>query len=290
MRTWLVLAIAACGRTEPTPQIHSAPAVAPVAADAALTVTVDAPAGPCPVAKASLGPGLTVERWHVTNATPAAGEPCIDVVRADPSRYALRALTAEHGARSALAWQRTFGLVAVINAGMFHEGGEPVGLVVAGEQTRGIDNEKFGGYFAWDPRAPNLPAATMFGRTCPNIGQRDHYGSFVQSYRLLDCDGRAIRWQDPKQYSAAAIGVDRSGRIVFLHARGAFTMHELSTALAAHDLTGAIFLEGGPEASLVVHGQDGTLERVGSYETGFVENDDNTAFWDLPNVIALVPR
>src|SRR4029077_8037703 len=28
-------------------------------------------------------------------------------------------------------------------------------------------------------------------------------------------------------------------------------------------------------------------ERIGSYETGFIENDRNTAFWWLPNVIAL---
>lgn len=174
---------------------------------------------------------------------------------------------------------------------MFHESGDPVGLVIAdGGPPRGTDNAKLGGYLVWDPTAPALPTAAVLGRPCANAADRARYRSLVQSYRLLDCEGRAIRWQDPKQYSAAAIGTDRAGRIVFLHARGAFTMTELATALAAHDLTGAIFLEGGPEASLVVHGADGTLERVGSYETGFVENDDNTAFWELPNVIALVRR
>ena len=72
---------------------------------------------------------------------------------------------------------------------------------------------------------------------------------------------------------------------MLLHARAAVTMAELSRALAAHDLAGAIFLEGGPEASLIA----GELELVGSYETGFVENDDNHAFWALPNVIGLTP-
>ena len=32
------------------------------------------------------------------------------------------------------------------------------------------------------------------------------------------------------------------------------------------------------------------LERVGSFETGFVERDDNRRFWDLPNVLGVVPR
>jgi hypothetical protein len=32
------------------------------------------------------------------------------------------------------------------------------------------------------------------------------------------------------------------------------------------------------------------IARVGSFETGFLEADDNTAFWPIPNVIAFVPR
>jgi hypothetical protein len=66
-------------------------------------------------------------------------------------------------------------------------------------------------------------------------------------------------------------------------------MAELSRAVAAHDLTGALFLEGGPEASLVAKGPEGELSRVGSYETTFVENDENHVFWTLPNVIGLLP-
>jgi Phosphodiester glycosidase len=260
-------------------------AAIPLARDASLDV-----AAPCALARASLGPGIVVERWHVTRAAPVAGEPCIDVVRFDPSRFALRVLTAEQGARTAIKWAADFKLVAVTNAGMFHDGGAPVGLVVAAGTSRGTDNDKFGGYFAFDAITPNLPTARVFGKTCPDLAQRDSYRSLVQSYRLLDCDGAAIAWQDPKHYSAAAIGTDRSGHIVLLHARGAFTMRELSAELAAHDLAGAIFLEGGPEASLVVRGPDGALDRVGSYETGFVENDDNTAYWDLPNVIGIVAR
>ena len=58
---------------------------------------------------------------------------------------------------------------------------------------------------------------------------------------------------------------------------------ELSKSLATHDLAGALFLEGGPEATLVA----GKLSRVGSYETGFVENDDNHVQWALPNVLGI---
>jgi len=67
-------------------------------------------------------------------------------------------------------------------------------------------------------------------------------------------------------------------------------MGEVSRALAAVGLAGAIFVEGGPEASLVVRGQARSIERVGSFETSFLEADSNHRFWDLPNVIVAVAR
>jgi len=271
-----VLAIA-CRDPSPPTAAHGSPAP---------TVRADAATDPCAVARPSLGPGLTHERWPL-GATPVAGSPpCIDVVRADAT-YHLRAFS-DPGKRTAPAWRDSEKLAGVINAGMFHDDGAPVGLLVAGGRARGIDNPKFGGFIAWDPVAPGDPPVTMAGAQCAGFdlaALRRRYRSLLQSYRLLDCDGHALPWGDPKRYSAAGIGVDRAGRVVLLHARAAVTMAELSRALAAHDLAGAIFLEGGPEASLIA----GELELVGSYETGFVENDDNRAFWALPNILGLTP-
>lgn len=235
----------------------------------------------------STPPGLLIEQWPIA-ATPAAGDPRIDVVRADLAVHALRVYSDPKG-RTADVWRDRESLAAVINAGMFHEGGAPVGLIVDRGRERGEDNPKFGGVLAWDPVDPRDAAATITARQCAGFdlaALRKRYRSLIQSYRLLDCDGHALPWKDPKQYSSAAIGVDRAGRVVLLHARGAVTMAELSVALAGHDLAGALFLEGGPEATLVA----GSLSRVGSYETGFMENDDNHDQWALPNVIGLRPR
>lgn len=254
----------ACGRPDATPVATSEPPIAAPARE------------------------LAIERWPI-DAKPAVGAAAhVDVVRADLARFRLRAYSDAAG-RTALAWRDREHLVAVTNAGMFHDGGAPVGLVVADGTARGSDNPKFGGFVAWDPISPSDPPIAIAGRSCAGFdlaALRRRYRSLVQSYRLLDCDGGALGWNDPKQYSAAAIAVDRAGRVVFLHARAAVTMAELSTALASHDLAGAMFLEGGPEASLVA----GELALVGSYETGFVENDDNHKFWALPNVIGLVRR
>ncbi len=220
--------------------------------------------------------------------------PCIDVVRADPAKLKLRVLTAARDGSSHPApdWRETFHLAAVINAGMFHDDGTPVGLIVEDGAAVGADNGKLGGVLAFDPRDAHDPPAVLTGRGCAGFdvaALRQRYRSLVQSSRLLGCDGAALPWADPKQYSAAAIGLDRSGRVVLLHARAAVTMAELSRALAASglDLAGALFLEGGPEASLVAKGEYGALARTGSFETGFYESDGNRAFWWLPNVLAL---
>ncbi|MEO8700292.1 MAG: phosphodiester glycosidase family protein [Kofleriaceae bacterium] len=269
-----VVVVIACGKPDPTPM----PIVAAPVADAAVA---------CAARRVALPAGLVGERWTIA-ATPIAGEPCIDVVRADLAALALRAFT-DPKRRTAPAWRDGEHLIAVTNAGMFHDDNNPVGLVIDRGNVRGVDNPKFGGFVAWDPVAAGDPPVISVGSSCAGFdlaALRVRYRSLVQGYRLLDCDGHALPWKDPKQYSAVALAVDRAGRLVFLHARGAVTMGELSVSLAGHDLAGAIFLEGGPEASLIA----GDLSLIGSYETGFVENDDNREPWALPNVLGLVRR
>ncbi|HTR51840.1 MAG TPA: phosphodiester glycosidase family protein [Kofleriaceae bacterium] len=290
---WIWL-LAGCGRHEPAP---AAPPPKPPPPRIAPAAAAPAHAEPCSKQLVALGPGLFASREPI-DAKPATGDgACLDIVRAELASYRLRVLTASRDghARTAPDWRDTFDLAAVINAGMFHDTGAPVGLLVENGIAVGSDNASFGGVLAFDPRSPDDPPVAIAGRGCRGFDLadlRERYRSLVQSSRLLGCDGTALRWKDRKQYSAAAIGVDRSGRVVLLHARSAVTMTELSRVLASPelDLAGAIFLEGGPEASLLVRGRFGSIARVGSYETNFREDDTNQDFWQLPNVIALEPR
>ena len=244
-----------------------------------------------------LGPGLTRERWPV-DATPAiALEPCVELIRADLALLRLRVVTASRdgAARPTPQWLADLHLLAAINAGMFLDGGRSVGLLVDGDHVdQPRDNPRFGGFLAFGPRAAGVAPVVITGRDCPGFdlaALRARYRSVVQSYRLLGCDGAAIAWADPKAYSAAAIAIDRDGRVVFAHARAPFLMRELSRALAspALGLTAALFVEGGPEATVAVAG-DHPLLLLGSYETGFVEDDRNHEAWALPNLIALSRR
>jgi hypothetical protein len=75
--------------------------------------------------------------------------------------------------------------------------------------------------------------------------------------------------------------------VLFIHARSPWDVHDFIDALQELPLglRRAMYLEGGPEASLSLDAGGAAILRVGSWETGFNENDDNVRPWALPNII-----
>jgi len=291
VRLFCTLAVAALACSSPPGGTAEPPRKEPVSphsdGGAAAPATATGTAPPCP-GRTELAPGLVAERVRLPEPSGAA---CLTLVRIDLARYRLEVRTAQQdgGVRPAPGWAADFGLAAVMNTSMFGDDLRSVGLLYdARAVNRDRDNPKQGGFLAFDPVDPSAPPAVMTGRDCDGFdlaALRRSYRGLVQDYRLLDCAGGAIRWADPKIYSAAAIALDRDGRIVFLHARAPMTMSALSRALAELDLAAALFAEGGPEASLVA----GAVREIGSFETGFWD-DSNRRFWDIPNVLGAAPR
>lgn len=294
-RCCALLALAACGRKDaapPPPTPSRALAADAGASDAPPASTSDVP--PCDGRRHALAPGMTGERHRlaIPSALPTV-EPCLDVVRIDLATHRLRLVMASRdGApRPVPRWVAERDAVAAINAGMFGDDHRGLGLLRDRDHVdRDTDNPRYGGWLVFDPLDPADPPARVVGRDCPGVDAaavRARYRGAIQSYRLLGCDGAALAWADDKRYSAAGFGLDRDGRLVLLHTRAPFRMGELAAAIAAADLglVGALYAEGGPEATLVA----GPWLRVGSYETGFWEDDSNHAAWDVPNVLLAVP-
>ncbi len=154
-------------------------------------------------------------------------------------------------------WARLEGLVLGINAAMYEPGGRASGWLVHDGRERSPDDPRFGGVLAFDPRDPSDAPFTMVGRDCPGVALdrlRARYRTLVANYRLLGCDGGPIAWVDDDAYSAAAIGRDREGRFVAIHAARPYRMRELARRLGdpALGLTDVHYVEGGPEATLYV--------------------------------------
>ncbi len=242
-------------------------------------------------------PGLVVE--HVRASAPPevdVGDRMITIVRVDLERYAFRFLTGRDGPPRPLdRWVEGEHLAGGINAGMFLEDGRPCGwLQSRGEVLQRRTPATFEAVVAFDPVRAGASAFVVGGTGCERSldALRASHGSVLQSRRLLvDCAGHATDWRT-RRFSAAAIGVDRQGRAVLVHVRTPYRMQVLARMLAAPALgiRGLVYMEGGPEASLVIDAEGVRVGERGSWEDGFHEADDNDAYWDLPNVIGLAPR
>jgi hypothetical protein len=131
----------------------------------------------------------------------------------------------------------------------------------------------------------------MIDRECDDLEHASaRYGTLVQSIRMISCDRRNVWAPSERRYSAAAIGVDRRGRVLFIHARTAWPIHELVKALLALpiDLAQAMYVEGGPEAQIYARGGEREVERVGTFEGAGVTGALPDPQHDLPEVPVLL--
>jgi uncharacterized protein YigE (DUF2233 family) len=301
------LALAATPVKAPAiPSPAPAPAVAvakPAPAGKATPPAPPAPAKPAPAAGAAahphpqapwqaLEPGL--ELVEIDGPALEGAEGRITVVRVDPARFELRLLASsapgEGDRRSARAWAYRSGASAVINAAMYQEDYRTsVSLMRSGDHVNQRRLSKDKAVLVFDPIVSGVPPVKIVDRDCERLEDAAvRYGTLIQSIRMISCDGKNVWSPSERRFSAAAIGVDRSGRVLFIHARTPWPIHDLVDALLAAplELAQAMYVEGGPEAQLFARGGGKELERIGTFEGA----DTNARAWPVPNVVAAVRK
>lgn len=253
-----------------------------------------APAPPPPPWE-TLEPGLELALFD--GPPTEGGDRKIAVVRIDPNRFELRlqnASASDDGKLlSARGWAYEAGGSAAINAAMFQE---DYRTSVSLMRTRSHVNQrrvsKDKAVLAFDPLVSGAPTVRIVDRECEDlVDATQRYGTLVQSIRMVSCDRRSVWAPSDRRFSTAAIGLDDRGRVLFIHARTPWPVHELVKALLALpiDLVRAMFVEGGPEAQLFARGGGREIERVGGFE-GAPRAADNVRAWPIPNVIVAVRR
>lgn len=242
-------------------------------------------------------PGLELAVFEAPRRS-EAGDSRIRVLRIDPGRFELRLLNAtapgEGQRRTARDWCVRGGLSAAINASMYQE---DLLTSVSLMRTRGHTNNghltKDRSVLAFDPREAGLPPVALIDRECdPYDSLSKRYDTLVQSIRMVSCKRANVWSRQPKAWSAAAVGLDAAGRVLFIHVRSPYSTHDLIEMLLELpiDLARAMYVEGGPEAQLFVRGGGREEEFVGSFETGFLESDSNAHAWPVPNVIGVARK
>jgi murein L,D-transpeptidase YafK len=260
-----------------------------------------ASAGPGPVERGhswnQLAPGLDLGFFKGPWVTPVS-DTTITILRIDPGSWELRFLCASQteGRRgmSAKEWCKKHGAVAAINAGMFMTDHEThVGYMRSGGHVNSSGVNHYQSALCFSPKTPTEPPARIFDLDETPLGEiLGRYNDVAQNLRLIKHPG-TNRWsQQKKKWSEAAVGEDAGGRILFIFSRSPFTMHDFNEILLGLpiDLVCAQHMEGGPEAQIYIHYGDTEYQRVGSYETGFWENDFNMRAWPIPNALCVMPR
>ena len=227
---------------------------------------------------------------HAQAQIPASiGDRQLHAVRIDPllHRFALLTSAATNTApRTAQQWARDHGLIAATNAGMFRASRLPVGFAKADRRIIQPTLTADRSVIVFD-----TAHARLLDLACDTF-KADAHDNALQSVRMMSCDGRNVWRREARMWSIACLAQDKSGRVLFVHARSPLSVHDFADTLKALPLNLAriMYLEGGPEATLYASTGDKTIDRFGSYETGFNENDENAAAWPLPNVLGAIPR
>lgn len=216
------------------------------------------------------------------------------VVRVDPERAILQvALASEAGpSRTAAEWSRKAELSVAINAGMFQaDQRSNVGYLRHG---RHLNNARFNAYrsvLAVNPTEKSLPRTLWLDLDhVKPAASLARYDIVVQNLRLVAGNRKNVWAQSDKRWSEAALAVDSHGRLLFLFSRAPYSMREFNDRILELplDITRAMHLEGGPEASLSIHAAGVNLDLCGSYETDFLPDDTNLRQWPIPNVLGVM--
>jgi hypothetical protein len=231
----------------------------------------------------ALEPGLELAEFR-TQAR--MGDNRLYALRIDPSAHEFVLLTRRLTGverRTARAWAQANSLLAATNAAMFASDGRPVAFAKASGRIVTPHLTEDRSVFVF-----NADSARLLDRACESFDEAAHENA-LQGIRMIGCNRENVWSRQNRSWSIAALATDAQGRVLFLHTRSPFAVHDFIEILRAppFSLARAMYLEGGPEATLYVRAGDVELERFGSYETGFNENDGNSRAWPLPNVLGV---
>lgn len=185
-------------------------------------------------------------------------------------------------------------LIAAVNAGMFKLEGNfqtCTGYMKNGSYINNTTlNPSYKTVFACNSKDTSKPKATLIDLTCQDwTATKNNYTTFSQGIRMVNCEGKATWQASEKKWSMVLLGEDISGNILFIFCRSPYKVLDYTNILLQSDLhiKRLMYLEGGPEASFYLNHPKQSIQKMGSYETGFNENDNNTVFWEIPNVIGI---
>ncbi|MEO5355922.1 MAG: phosphodiester glycosidase family protein [Nitrospirae bacterium YQR-1] len=240
-----------------------------------------------------------IEFSEFETSTESAGDGVkITVLRATPKYYELKLLTSSDaggGSMTVKEWAYKYNLLAVINAGMYQEDGKTnVGYMKS--KGRVINSHIAKAYktmLTLDPKDRSDKEFQIIDLECNNDNSTfSRYRTLVQNIRMISCKQQNVWSQQAASWSIAALGMDKSGNILFLMSVTPLTVHEFIDIILNLPIRiyNAMYLEGGKQASLYINIGGKEIERSGRGGVYLSNKNTKDSYWPIPNVLGLVKK
>lgn len=222
----------------------------------------------------------------------------IDIVKVDPRFYSFKLLCASELGKVRLTpkgWCQKHELVSAINAGMYQKDGlTNVGYM---RNFSHVNNPRLNSVYkavlAFNRVEWRVPEIQIIDLACQEFEElKPKYQTLVQNLRMINCRQENVWSKGDKRWSLAVLGMDRGGNALFIFSETPCPVYDFNQILLSLPifLFNAMYLEGGPEASLFLSANGLELDRVGTHETGGSENTIRAPARPVPNVIGITKK
>ncbi len=222
----------------------------------------------------------------------------ITILKADPRYYSFKLLCASENNNLRLTpkkWCQKYNLVSAINAGMYQtDGVSNVGYM---KNFSHLNNPRistrYKAVLAFNPADVTVPEVQIIDLTCQDFDRlKDKYQTLIQGIRMVSCRQENVWEKQDKMWSIAACGIDKSGKGLFIFTETPYSVHDFINILLSLPISlyNAMYLEGGPYATLYLSAKEVEFEKIGTYEVGLSEPGSPKISLPVPNVIGIARK
>ena len=222
----------------------------------------------------------------------------VTIVKIDPQFYSFRLLCASEHSRvrnTAKKWCEKHNLIAAINAGMYQA--DKITNVGFMKNFSHLNNPRLNSSYkavlAFNPVDPAVPEIQIIDLRCQDFEKlRPKYHTLIQNIRMISCRQENVWSQQDKIWSMAVFGMDQNREALFIFTEAPYSGHDFINILLSLPISifNAVYLEGGPEASLYFSSNGVEFEKVGIYETGSQDDPYKAIARPIPNVIGIIKK
>lgn len=251
----------------------------------------------------SISDGLEFARFR-SSLYPNDTNAVINILRINTNLYELHLFNASNtrlpnndttlAVFTARQWAQREGLAAVINAAMYQPDFKT--SVSYMRTSRHVNNSHFSQdktILVFEPQRAGVPSVRIVDTDCDDFQTvRRDYGSAVQSIRMISCDGQRNVWRENnRRWSIAAVGIDKSGSLLFIQSTAIHSVHEFINILLELpiNIDRAMYMEGGSPSQMFIdrpQSAGGPLEFYGNYTAGGRPHMPSS----IPNVLGIKRR